>query len=120
MVLYALRDVSRENAVILRDALKSNTWIITTVLAVVLFVYSTTTALISDTFSPPQFWSLLTQDPTILCIVLTGLALMLLVLLKSWIRMHQARELAACIELALALRNAADGRRSTAATTPQQ
>ncbi|MDD9992371.1 MAG: hypothetical protein OXP75_11270 [Rhodospirillales bacterium] len=55
LVLCALRDVSRENAMILRDALKANTWIITTVLAVVLFVYSTTTALISDTLSPPQF-----------------------------------------------------------------
>lgn len=119
LVLFALRGVSRENAVILGDNLKSNTRITTTVLAVVLFAYSFAKALTSDKLSLPQFWSLLTQDPTVLCIVLTGLALMLLILLKNWIRMHQARELAACIELSLALRNAADGHRPTAATTSQ-
>ena len=108
-VLYALREISRENVAILRGAFKSNVWMLTTVAAFAVFAYNTVRALRFDELSPSEFCSLLTQYPTILWPILAGLGLMLLLALTSWIRMRQGIELNACVELAVTLRNAVDG-----------
>ena len=103
--LRSLHLLSTDNLAHHKNAMSFTATLFASLLAFLLFLYQITKDLIAPLFPASDFLSLLLEATTRWWVLGIGLTLFLCLLARTWNSMQQARELASCINVALALRH---------------